>query len=127
MVEPRRSVTVPMLKIRRPQIEALTNLSRRRLVAGGVVHLRDAHPERWAEATDEVAGAWVERRLARGLQLGLVEEVSLLRHLEVASLFDERFADSDDAIGVLHNLEELQSWPEPMELLASLYGSPAET
>ncbi|MCY1059724.1 hypothetical protein [Nannocystis sp. SCPEA4] len=115
-----------MLKIRRPQIEALANLSRRRFIASAIVHLRDAHPERWAEAPDDVTGAWVERRVARGLELGLVEEVSLLRHLEVASHFDERFADSDDAIGVLHNLEELQSWPEPMDLLASLYGSPAE-
>ncbi|MDC0716826.1 hypothetical protein [Nannocystis bainbridge] len=116
-----------MLKIRRPQIDALTALSRRRFVVGAVAHLRDAHPERWDEASDEVAAAWVERRLDRGLALGLVEEVSLLRHLEVASRFDERFADSDDAIGVLHNLDELQSWPEPMELLGSLYQSPAET
>jgi len=116
-----------MLKIRRPQIDALANLSRRRFIASAVVHLRDAHPERWTDAADDVTRAWVERRVDRGVQLGLVEEVSLLRHLEVASHFDERFADSDDAIGVLHNLEELQSWPEPMTLLASLYGSPAET
>ncbi|WAS91725.1 hypothetical protein [Nannocystis punicea] len=124
---PRRPAAALMLKIRRPQIEALANLSWRRFVASAVAHLRDAHPERWAEAAEDVAGAWVERRLTRGMHLGLLEEVSLLRHLEVASHFDERFADSDDAIGVLHNLDELQSWPEPMELLASLYESPAET
>ncbi|MDC0667894.1 hypothetical protein [Nannocystis radixulma] len=116
-----------MLKIRRPQIDALAALSRRRFLADARVHLRYVHPERWAAVADPVLGAWVERRVARGVQLGLVEELSLLRHLEVASRLDERFADSNDALGVLYNLDELRRWPEPMALLARLHRATATT
>lgn len=116
-----------MLKIRRPQIDALAALSRRRFIAGAVAHLREVHPERWADLDEPAVAAWVERRLDRGVELGLVEELSLLRHLEVASRFDERFADSDDALGVLHDVEALHTWPEPLRLLEALHESPAET
>lgn len=114
-----------MLKIRRSQIDALAALSRRRLLTGAADHLRRVHPERWAAAADATLAAWVERRIGRGEQLGLVEEVSLLRHLEVASRLDERFADSPDALGVMHDLEALRSWPEPMALLERIHGSEA--
>jgi hypothetical protein len=116
-----------MLKIRRPQIDALAELARRRFQADARAHLREAHPERWAEADEEVLAAWVERRLASGVRLGLIEEASLLRHLEVASRLDEPFADSDDAVGVLHDLDELRRWPEPLALLTSLHQAMAST
>ncbi len=114
-----------VLKIRRAQIDALAELARSRLVAGGCVHLREAHPERWTAASGPVLCAWVERRLARGSALGLGEELSLLRHLEVASRLDERFADSPDALGVLHDLVALRRWPEPLALLTAIHRSTA--
>lgn len=108
------------LRIRPAQLAALTDLSRRRLVVGAVAHLRDEHPERWGEAPEAAVTAWCERRLARGQELGLVEEAALLRHLEVASRLGERFADSPDAIGVLHDHDALRDWPATGEFLARL-------
>lgn len=116
-----------MLKIRRPQIDALATLSRRRFLAGAAVHLREVHPERWADVGEPEVAAWVERRVDRGVELGLIEELSLLRHLEVASRFDERFADSDDALSVLHDVEALHTWPEPLHQLEALHESRGET
>ncbi len=113
------------LKIRRAQIDALALLAERRFAAGARVHLLGAHPERWGAASAATLAAWVERRLERGRQLGLVEELSLLRHLEVASRLDEPFADSPDALGVLHDLDALRRWPEPLDLLAEIRRSGA--
>jgi hypothetical protein len=110
-----------MLKIRRPQIDALADLSRRRFAADARAHLRAVHPERWTAVSDDALRIWVDRRLERGVALGLVEEVSLLRHLEVASRLDEPFADSNDAVGILHDLDELRRWPEPLALLERLH------
>lgn len=114
-----------MLKIRRAQVDALAGLAARRFAAGAREHLRVAHPERWAGAPPATLAAWVERRLERGRQLGLVEELSLLRHLEVASRLDERFADSPDSLGVMHDLVALRRWPEPLELLGTIRRSAA--
>ncbi|WAS94758.1 hypothetical protein [Nannocystis punicea] len=116
-----------MLKIRRPQIDALAALSRRRFAADAGAHLRRVHPERWAAVADAPLHGWVERRIVRGLKLGLVEELSLLRHLEVASRLDERFADSNDALAVLHDLDGLRRWPEPMALLECLHRATVTT
>lgn len=112
-----------MLKIRRPQVDALATLARRRTLAGAAVHLREAHPERWADAPEAELSAWAERRIDRGLQLGLVEELALLRHLEVASRTSEDFADSPDAMCVLNDLEALRRWPEPLPFLERLHRS----
>lgn len=114
-----------MLRIRPAQLAALADLSRRRLVAGAVTHLRDAHPERWADADDASVAAWTERRLARGEALGLVEESTLLRHLEVASRLSEAFADSPDALGVLHNHDAQHDWPATWDLLTTLHRAAA--
>ena len=109
------------LRIRPPQLAALADLSRRRLVISAVAHLRDEHPDRWADSPDPAVTPWAERRLARGQELGLVEEAALLRHLEVASRLGEKFADSPDAVGVLHDHGALQDWPATWEFLTRLH------
>jgi hypothetical protein len=109
------------LRIRPPQLAALADLSRRRLVISAVAHLRDEHPDRWADSPDPAVTTWAERRLARGQELGLVEEAALLRHLEVASRLGEKFADSPDAVGVLHDHGALQDWPATWEFLTRLH------
>lgn len=114
-----------MLRIRPAQFEALTALSRRRLVVGAAAHLRDEHPERWAEAPAYAVTEFVTKRLARGEELGLVEELSLLRYLEVASRYGDRFADSPDAIGVLHDQDALHDWTNTQQFLSVLHKAAA--
>lgn len=113
------------LRIRPAQLEALAALSRRRFVDNAVLHLRQEHPERWAAAADASVRAWAERRLARGEALGLIEEAALLRHIEVASRLTERFAESPDAIGVLHDHAAVRDWPPTWDLLQQLHRADA--
>ncbi|HEY0138962.1 MAG TPA: hypothetical protein VGB85_32975 [Nannocystis sp.] len=112
-----------LLQIRPSQVQALTELAQRRFVADAELHVRGLELPRWREVGAPVLRAWVRRRIDVGVALGLVEELALLRHLEVAARHDERFADSEDVLGLLHSLPDLQRWPETAELIDLLHAA----
>lgn len=112
-----------MLQIRSSQVDALTRLVQRRLLADAVDHVRGLDAPRWRDVDDAALVDWTRQRLLRGEALGLVEELALLRHLEVAALHGERFADSGDVLGLLYSLDDLHRWPETSALIALLHAA----
>jgi hypothetical protein len=59
----------------------------------------------------EALRAWVERRAKAAFDMGLVEEDSVLRHLEVAARWGEELADEADTLQVLADPSMFEDWP----------------
>lgn len=112
-----------LLQIRPSQVQALTELAQRRFVADAVLHVRGLDLPRWREVEASALHAWVRRRIDVGLALGLAEELALLRHLEVAARHDERCADSEDVLALMHSLPDLHRWPETAALIDLLHAA----
>lgn len=109
-----------MLRIRPEQMVALDAACLAAFIDDAVVHVeRLVATGRLTLPSDESLRAWVERRVARGRALGLVEEDSTLRHLEVAGRFGEAFADGPDVIHFVDDEELCEVWPVALRQLES--------
>ena len=118
-----------MFRIRKLQMEVLAAASLVDFVDEAVAlvaSLELSAPPSAPSPAGEPLRAWVERRIARGLELGLVEEGSVLRHVEVAARFGEAFADELDVLGALDDPELCEDWSSMLAIFTAQAKGPGE-
>ena len=109
-----------MLRIKQAQMTALDAACLAAFIDDAVAHVeRLVATARLTVPSDEPLRAWVERRVVRARELGVFEEDSILRHIEVACRFGETFAEGPDVIHFVDDEELCELWPVALRQLES--------
>lgn len=112
-----------MLTIREDQLQHLARVASFGFARRSLRHLREVFPDIWSSCTDGEGLEVIELAVERASTLGFVNELGVLRFLEVMSLVGLDLGEHSrhvDALALLHDEVDAGAWESRRELIVAL-------